>query len=221
MDRIAQLLADKPLFHAGGTRTYGLSEDALREINRHLAPEHVTLETGCGMSTLLFATANTRHFCVTPNQCEADVAVDYCKKNGIALDRLKLCIGSSAELLPKMVKDGPLDVVLIDGAHSLPFPMVDFHYTESRLRVGGILVVDDCQIPAVRVLADFLSQANEWSKLCHVGNTTFFRRTAETNRAAGWDAQPWNSILQSLPPGSYGERATRKLRRLMGRFFVA
>jgi hypothetical protein len=49
----------------------------------------------------------------------------------------------------------PLDIVLIDGAHAFPFPFLDWYFTASALKAGGLLVIDDVQIATGTILADF------------------------------------------------------------------
>lgn len=215
MDQITLLLNECPLFHAGGTKTYGISEDALRELRAHLAPGITTLETGCGFSTLLFAMAGTNHFCITPNQSEVNVALAFCTKHSIDVSRLHFRVGRSDKMLPAMFDNGPLDVVLIDGGHGFPIPMVDFHYCAPRLRVGGSLIVDDCHMPSVRILYDFLSTEAPWERKCCVGNTAFFRKTMETN--TNWDTQVLNREVRFLQSATILQRLFRKARRIAGR----
>src|SRR3546814_19856741 len=57
------------------------------------------------------------------------------------------------------------DRVLIDGSHAFPLPMVDCFYGASLLVAGGTLVVDDVNLPAVRVLKRFLDQDPRWVSL--------------------------------------------------------
>jgi hypothetical protein len=41
------------------------------------------------------------------------------------------------------------DYVFLDGAHSFPYPAVDWHYSMMALKIGGRLLLDDIPIPAV------------------------------------------------------------------------
>jgi hypothetical protein len=51
-----------------------------------------------------------------------------------------------------------IQLAFIDGAHRFPLPQVDFHYIEPGIVVGGLLAVDDCDMPSVKVLCDFLGR---------------------------------------------------------------
>lgn len=215
MDKIAtMLLKNQPKFH--GQTTYGLSEDALRGMERLLRPGMNTLETGCGYSTVLFALAGARHCCITPNRAETELVADYCRQAGISTGQLDFRIGSSAQALPSMVGEGALQFVFIDGSHTFPYPFIDFHYTQGRLQAGGILGVDDCQIPTVRVLFDFLAVDDAYEKILYVHNTAFFRKVSDVP-SRGWEFQRYNQQTQPLAPAGFFTRARRKLRRALAR----
>ena len=137
------------------------NEDISRQITAFVKPQARTLETGCGITTVAFAMCGCQHLCVTPSADEAERVTAFCREHGIDPGSIKFAIGSSAESLPALVTAGPLDMVFIDGAHRFPYPVIDFHYTECRLRVGGFMVVDDVRIPSVRVLYEFLCTESE------------------------------------------------------------
>jgi hypothetical protein len=83
-------------------------------------------------------------------------------------------------------------VVLIDGAHRFPFPIVDWHYTQHRVPVGGIVIVDDYVMPSVRILYDFLSGEDEWELIDAFAVTAFFRRVKPTINTWNWADQRIN-----------------------------
>ncbi len=64
-------------------------------------------------------------------------------------------------MLPRLPAD-PLDLVLIDGSHGFPVPLIDWFYTADRLKVGGLLVLDDTQLWSVHILKQFLLLEPEW-----------------------------------------------------------
>ena len=181
---IERLIADNPDLHAWGNGTaanWSATPDALRFLGRHLSPGMRTLETGAGQTTVTFAAVGTRHTCVTPDAGEAARIRAYCAARGITCDGVSFVHEDSDVALarPGVVPD-VLDFVFIDGAHRFPLPCLDWHYTEGRLRVGGILGVDDWDMPSVRVLHDFLAGEDEWDLVGIVGRTSFFRRLRQT-----------------------------------------
>lgn len=204
MGAIERLIADNPDLHAWGDGTpanWSATPDALRFLGRHLSPGMRTLETGAGQTTVAFAAAGARHTCVTPDAGEAARIRVYCAARGIACDGVTFVHEASDVALarPGVVPDA-LDVVFIDGAHRFPFPCLDWHYTEARLRVGGIVGVDDWDMPSVRVLHDFLAGEDEWDPVGILGRTSFFRRQRETHVLNDCQGQNINRIGRAARP---------------------
>ena len=71
-------------------------------------------------------------------------------------------MGYSDRVLPDLCQPGSLDAAFIDGAHSFPFPTVDWHYISSSLKVGGRLLLDDIPIPAVSQVFRFMNKEPNW-----------------------------------------------------------
>ncbi len=162
---LEELLAAAPRFHpdgAGGLRSWQLPDDVLRFLDRHVGDGMRTLEVGAGVSTVIFVLKRAHHVCVTPDPEEPARILAWCRANGLATDRLHFEIERSEDCLPRLRQDGPLDVVLIDGAHGFPVPFLDWCYTANRLRVGGLLFIDDTQVWTGHVLKGFLSAEPEW-----------------------------------------------------------
>ena len=176
------------------------------------------METGCGLSTVLFALKGCEHVCITLQQDESVRVTQYCSEQGIDTSRLKFLIGASDKILPRVVDDGPIDLMLIDGAHGFPYPMVDYHYTEHRLKIGGTLVVDDIDIPSVRVLYGFIKGELEWEETALIAKTAFFRKLQEPVRDRDFEGQRFNQSALGATSGrtSWPQRLLCKLRRLRG-----
>jgi predicted O-methyltransferase YrrM len=121
-----------------------------------LDPQHETLEVGGGQSTVLFAAAVKRHVCINPDRTSNDLIQNYLTEHDLARDNVEFLAESSDDALPRIDRERRFDVALLDGNHSFPFPMVDFHYTDRLLRRGSFLVLDNVEINAVKVVADFL-----------------------------------------------------------------
>jgi len=59
--------------------------------------------------------------------------------------------------LPRLLAGGSkLDFALVDGWHGYDQVMMEVYYLNRLLDVGGLLVLDDVQLPAVRRVLDFL-----------------------------------------------------------------
>jgi predicted O-methyltransferase YrrM len=184
---IEDLLARPPVLH--GTITHGLTEDALHWIAAQPRPLR-TLETGCGLSTLVFALRGDRHLCITQDGEETDRVREYLDDHGVEAGGLAFEVARSEVALPSLTP-GPLDLVLIDGSHAFPNVFVDWLYATPHLRVGGTLVVDDVHLWTGKVLRDYLVEAPEWELITEWGGRTaaFRKRTEATYR--DWFDQPF------------------------------
>jgi hypothetical protein len=85
-----------------------------------------------------------------------------------------------------------LDLVLIDGQHAFPAPFIDWYYTARRLKVSGMLLIDDIQLWTGRILTDFLSEEPEWSLISDLsGRTAAFVKEKDYSQEKWWGQQPY------------------------------
>lgn len=162
-DVVAQLLTRQPAFHsaAGGElATWNALPGTLRALDEIVEPGDVTLETGAGASTVVFAAAKSKHIAVSPAPAEHERIRSYCSEVGIDTSGVEFVPDTSDVVLPRLTT--ALDVAFVDGNHSFPHPVVDFHYISRLLRVGGYLVLDDVPIPSVGVVHEFLLDDPSW-----------------------------------------------------------
>ncbi|QEC46875.1 class I SAM-dependent methyltransferase [Baekduia soli] len=137
--------------HAGAQEgVYSTDLDCYEFLARHAAPGSRTLETGCGISTALFAVWGTRHTCVVGDRREVDILVEWAAARDIDLGAMTFEIGMSDAVLPRL-EPTELDLVFIDGGHAFPMAIIDWYYGAGRLCEGGIVVLDDVQLPSVRL----------------------------------------------------------------------
>jgi hypothetical protein len=192
--RLQNVLDDPPKVHGGASGhyvLYKLADQVLRFIESQVSEQSITLETGAGISTILFALSHTEHICVVPDHGQSERIRAYCARNLIPIDRLRFEIGRSEEVLPRITLP-KLDLVLIDGRHGFPTPFIDWYYTADALRIGGLLVIDDTQLWTGSVLKEFLMSEDEW-RLEHDGfpRTAVFRKLAEGSHSKSWTEQPY------------------------------
>lgn len=220
---VERILADPPVVHpmeASATPRMGVwatEPSCYRFLAEHCPPGTRTLETGSGLSTVLFAALGADHVCCTAGQEEADRVLEHCRSRGIDTAGLRFEVGSSHRTLPPLEAAGlERDLVLIDGSHAFPLPAVDWFFAGSMLGAGGILVVDDLQLPAVQVLVRFLDQDPRW---VWRGGTTKWRAWARTRGGTlseDWTEQPFYRSARDrlLAPG---RRVAGKVRYELGR----
>jgi hypothetical protein len=161
--KLTELLDNPPKVHPsdGQLIAWGLQRPILEFLDAFLDEDSRTLETGAGMSTILFALKGATHTCITPFQEEVDRIGNYCKQHGISLEKVDFRVDLSATVLPEL-GSVELDVALIDGCHGFPTPFMDWYFTAAKLKTGGIVIVDDVHIWTGRVLKDFLVSEPEW-----------------------------------------------------------
>jgi len=186
-----QVLADPPQVHPSAPQGVWSTDRACYEFLQDvLTPGMRTLETGLGVSTVVFVLAGTIHTAVFPYPVERDGLLAYCRARSLSTDNLELALGGSDVVLPKLERT-LLDVVLIDGCHAFPFPQLDWFYAASRLRYGGILVVDDLQLPAPLQLASFLDADTRWRRLRRTDSWVAYIRESEGTLNDSWTDQPF------------------------------
>lgn len=216
---VERLLADPPVVHAMDLTddpplgVWATDADCYRYLVTAAPAGARTLETGAGLSTMVFAVLGARHTAVTPLQVEVDRLRAYARDHGIALDQVRFEIGRSETVLPALDPD-PLDVVLIDGNHGYPSPIIDWFYAGGRLVAGGTLVVDDLQLPAPAVLARLLDRDGRWARSMGTDKWGAWTRRDEGPLTQDWFDQPWlrHPSLEGI--AGFGRRVAGRLRRL-------
>lgn len=200
----------------------GLSDEVARFISQRIDNSSFTLETGCGLSTVLFALSGARHICITPAEHEIQRIREYCLMNEIPTDRVTFHSDSSERILPSLTCE-PLDLVLIDGRHGFPAPFIDFYYGAGKLKVDGLLVIDDTWLWTGGILKQILLSEPEWKlEEDFAPRATIFRKLAEGSEAKEWTEQNFvvsnSSRKPEGPPPSYFVTASRYIKR--GEFAV-
>ena len=134
-----------------------------------------TLEVGLayGTSALVFAEYHQRakntgvcHTAIDPNQYGSGeghwegIGVQNLKRVGFVRGRnWRLVEKSSVDALPELAKKLKVDVALIDGYHLFDYTMLDVFYCLKMLRVGGVLIVDDKKMRAIKAVAQYVMRA--------------------------------------------------------------
>jgi hypothetical protein len=170
---------------------WSTDESCYRFLAECCRPGWRTLETGSGISTVLFAAWGAEHCCITPGPEEAAAVIAYCRNHQIPTDTLTIDVAHSDVALPRLSVQGSLDLVLIDGSHGFPAPIIDWYYGAGRLRQGGIVVVDDLQLPAVRILIDFLDGDHRWESIRRTSKWSAFVRQSQGVLTEDWFMQPF------------------------------
>lgn len=187
---LKELLENQPKIHRGGAFTWGLHEDVLRYIDENLPDNASSIETGCGLSTVLLAAKGAEHICVAPDPGEIERVRRYCDVAGISLEKTTFEVGRSEVILPHL-QGHAFDLVLIDGGHGFPVPAIDWFYTAPLMKRGATLIVDDTLLWTGQILKEFLQEEPEWEYVCSLANKAAVFRKLANSHDKEWDEQPY------------------------------
>jgi hypothetical protein len=190
-----------PGLHGAG-EYWGLAWSALAWLEEHVQQGWSTLETGAGASTLVLAAAGADHEAVTPDPDEESRIRGECASRGIDSSRVRFLLGPSHEVLPRWTPRR-LDLVLIDGAHGFPYPVLDWWHLAPHVKVGGAVLLDDAYLPAVGAIVDYVRASPAWDLEPAVSfRTALVRKLADEPPPfeAGADAAHGKMRFGYLPP---------------------
>jgi predicted O-methyltransferase YrrM len=214
---LEKILAELPTFHCGDPETtqafsekhsalrgptaqnirnkvpacYGVDPALARFLYDSVSPQSKTLETGSGISTLAFALRQSEHIAVTPSSQEVANIRKYAAANQISLDRVEFVIEPSDQYLPRC-EATDLDLVLIDGKHAFPWPILDWFFTADKLKQNGLMILDDLQMSSVSMLGDFLREDPRWQiERTFERRTLVMKKLSDSVHDVAWHMQPY------------------------------
>ena len=205
------LRARPPGLHGAGDEYWGLAWPALEWLERNVEEGMQTLETGSGSSTIVFAAKGADHVAVTPDPSEEARIRGEAEQRGISTGRVSFRVGPSHEVLPGL-EPRELDLVLVDGAHGFPYPMLDWWFLAPSLKVGGRMLLDDAYMPPVGALVDALRAQPGWEVVETVGyRTVVIRKVAEGLPGFDWGGERVGGRMsfRYLPAAERGVAAVR------------
>ena len=213
LEALRQVSEDPPFVHAGAPEGVWRSEETCyRFLAERCPPGTRTLETGLGVSTVLFAAWGARHTCVVGWQAEIDLCKEYLDSRRIPRENVSFVFGASDDVLPQLRLE-PIDLYLIDGGHGFPTPTIDWYYGARWLRRGGVVVVDDLQLPAVGdSLVSFLDRDPRWVSLARTWKWAAYRRESEGLLRDEWTDQSF--LRNSRRKRAAAQRVAGMLKRL-------
>jgi methyltransferase family protein len=159
------ILSKPPKLHESGGQLisdWRIDDTTCLELNSRLKPGISTLETGAGLSTIIFAVSGCRHTCIVPDKALTDRIQDYCRSANIDTGNVKFIISKSADIIHQLPRSEH-DLILIDGCHGFPSIFVDFYYAAKLLKNGGTLIVDDMHIYTCHLAARFMQSDPGWN----------------------------------------------------------
>ena len=178
---VHSLIANPPKLHTDGRTlisSWSLGREELLFLDGNVKPGQNTLETGAGVSTIVFALKGSNHICITPDEREVTNVRAFCSQHGIPLESVTFINERSEYALPKLDLHS-IDFALIDGLHAFPTPFIDWYYIANAMSVGGIVLVDDLHIWTCELLAEFLHTDENWQVVRESLSAAIFRKRRE------------------------------------------
>ena len=145
--------------------------DALRNwIVRERATRTIEIGLGYGISALyacegLLANGGGAHVAIDPHQATrfGGCGLQLLEDAGVA-DLVEHHAEESQAALPRFLAEGRrFDLAFVDGNHRFDYVFVDLFFLGRLLGPGGIVVLDDYQLRAVRRAASFFATNVEWT----------------------------------------------------------
>ncbi len=169
---ISKLPAD---WHAAGS----VSPAVLSGIVRHaeqIGTIHNSAETGSGKTTLLFSHISLSHFVFAVDA--GNGSVTQAKASPLLNSAVVTFVeGPTQVTLPHHMFTHELQMVLLDGPHGYPFPDLEYYYFYPVIQSGGLLLIDDIQIPSIGRMFDIIKAGDMFRLLEIIENTAFLQRT--------------------------------------------
>lgn len=141
---------------SAGPATLSVHPDVLRLFPKYAGSNSLTLETGCGYTTIALAALSKHHVCISPDKVGRHLVEQYMDAIGLPRHKVTFIEQSSESALPTLSLDGQVDFAYVDGCHGYPFPALDWHFIDKHLKVKGYIGFDNVEIPTVKLHCDFL-----------------------------------------------------------------
>jgi MoaA/NifB/PqqE/SkfB family radical SAM enzyme/precorrin-6B methylase 2 len=186
------LLVEEPKFHVdehGNPASWGIEPALIEALPTWVSSGDRTIETGAGLSTVMFCAIGSRHTAVSPDGAEFERIRRFCEGHEISIDGLNAIVGRSDRILPAIEETH--DLALIDGCHGFPSVYLDWYYLVDRLVVGGLLVVNATALYTVRTLVDFMSEDPSWEMVAEFDGSAAFRKLVHGGHTSEWNQQPF------------------------------
>jgi hypothetical protein len=163
-----------------------------------------TVETGAGLSTVVFALLGVSHRSIVPDSELVQRIREYCGQHGISTEQITFDILASQDVIASL-EPNTYDLALIDGCHNFPIAFVDFFYAGRALKPGGALVIDDLYIWTCEVIAKFLRESPSWRVAKSTKRVCVAVKEDDSGTLNEWRSQPfvWS---RSLARSGYSPR---------------
>jgi predicted O-methyltransferase YrrM len=151
------------------------SDEMLNCIASMVTPEMTTVETGCGLTTLVFAMRSGHHTCIDPQEGKTAAIASAVKERGGEVARPRM--------MPSLEYwqygehgDDVYDFALMDGDDVSPGCVFDAVYLATRVKPGGHIMIDDVSQPWIKTALAVLDAWSGWEVARPVGSRSVLYR---------------------------------------------
>lgn len=218
-------------WHSAGTVTNRLI-GAIASRATEIGEIQHSVETGCGRTTLLLSHLSADHvvFARDVQNNVSELTNSISKVTSSALFNSKnvtLVEGPTQLTLAKYNFVNRVQLALIDGPHGYPFPDLEYYYFYPLVAPGGLLLLDDTQIPSIGRMYEIIKADKMFTLLEVVDNMAFFQRSNTPlidPISDGWWLQGYNrnyydelmGIARQPKKNRHG--FVRRIQRALGKF---
>ena len=198
----------------GEHRAGAMRRDKLLAIEQEYPEKGVSMETGCGSSTILLSNLSRTHtvFTYDDRKLENSAIAFAVACPLFNAPCVEFVYGPSQLTMPGFEFKQKLDLALIDSIHAFPFAELEYYYIYPHLRTNALLIVDDIHIPTLFNLYSFLKEEKMFSFIRKVQNAAIFRRTDSPTfdpLIGQWEEQEFNR--RRFPIIEFHERLSRQV----------
>jgi hypothetical protein len=197
---VDEINALDPNWHGRGSVTAAVIEALDRHIGEYGEIAH-SVETGTGRTTLLLSHRSHDHVVFTiDDEGEGDSLRRVRESPLLEQTTTSFVLGPSQRTILSYDFE-PLDLVYLDGPHAYPFPELEYWAVYPHLRPGGLLIIDDVQIPSIGSMYDLLRSDRMYDEIEIIDDCAFLRRTAAPGidpYGEGWWDQAYNDKISTL-----------------------
>jgi hypothetical protein len=187
---LEKVLSNPPKLHEDGGKLisdWRIDDATCVALSERLKPGLKTLETGGGLSTIIFAANGCHHTCVMPDEPVASRIRQFCESIDVDTSNLEFVISRSTDVVHTWPRSA-FDLILIDGCHGFPSIFVDFYFASKALKTGGTLFLDDMHIYTCQQTARFMQSDSGWNVELKTNRVVAARKVADTADAE-WSCQ--------------------------------
>ncbi|MFL7793297.1 MAG: class I SAM-dependent methyltransferase [Anaerolineae bacterium] len=152
----------------------------------------LAVETGAGLSTVWLLMLGCKVHSFVLDEAVVEKIEQFLANYPEIMRRWTPHVGASEVMLPSWTlanRDLSPQIALIDGGHGIQTAFVDFVYINLLLQKGSMLLIDDQQLGAVKLLNSVLVGSKEFERADFQGKLASYRKRLDNPLLRDWKSQ--------------------------------